>query len=170
MTSLADPISKYTDFTTNKDNNFYRTLRKITPGDAGLSKEQVQKFLKKFKPNIEPEKKTNKETNSNNKDENRVINSQPVSIEKKYNCRVASYTETRNLFKEINLLRKKNYLKERHDRIMDWYYYNRYSVNKEFKESLLFFLDEGIEFTVSNKELYNNFVEYCYDNYMKSHI
>lgn len=170
MTSLLDPLSKYTDFTTNKDNNSYRSIRKITPEDAGLTKEQVQKFLKKFKQDIEPKKKTNKEINSNNHDDNRVINSQPISLEKKYGCRVASYTETRNLFKKINNLRKENYLKERHERIMKWYYYNRYSLNKEFKESLLFFLDEGIEFTVSNKELYNSFVEYCYDNYMKSHI
>ncbi len=166
MTSLSDPLLKFKKYIDNDQNNSYRSLETITPDEAGLSKSDIQKYLSRFK------KKTNRPIEKKNDNLNLDTNTEKIPIkEKNINCiHVLSHTETRQLFKNIAAIRKKHYLEKRLEDIMNWYYDNRYSVNILFKETMYHMINNDIEFTISNKELYNSFVEYCYDNYNKYHI
>tara|TARA_B100001093_G_C26624940_1_gene926328 strand:+ start:410 stop:916 length:507 start_codon:yes stop_codon:yes gene_type:complete len=168
MASLSNPILKFQKFIDNDQNNSYRSLQKITPGEAGLTDSDIQKYLLKFKKKTEdPIEKT-----VNSKDtEVKPITPKIDNTEKKYNYgQVLSHSETRELFKKISAIRKQHFLEKRHENIMNWYYDNRYSVNTLFKETMYDMINNEVEFTLSNKLLYNNFVEYCYDNYNKYHI
>ena len=165
MASLTNPLSKFSQFMDNNDNNSYRYLKKITPEEAGLNQEAIKKLLsklpnKKIKPHVDKKDVSEKKEKAPEKEQT-IDNS---------GIRVLSYTEERNLFKKINELRLNQFMQRRREKIKEWYIDNRYSVNLLFKESMYQLIDDEVEFLVSNKELYNSFVEYCYDNYMKYHI
>ena len=176
MALLADPLFKFKSFIDNDDNNCYRSINKITPSEAGLSDADLEKFLNRLNKNTS--KLDNKKINLTKSTKSEELSDKPIQSSKVFQevnrennyGKILSHSETRELFKNINKIRREHYLQDRHNKIMDWYYDNRYSVNLLFKESIFFLMDEDVEFTVSNKELYNNFVEYCYDNYMKFHI
>ena len=172
MTSPQNTLLKFKNIIDNTDNNSYRSIRKITPEEAGLDNASIQKFLLKFKKktskNIESKKPLGSEIKPDIVYEEKD-NTTKDNTNTKYG-KVLSYTETRELFKNINALKRKHFLEDRHQKIMEWYYDNRYSVNVLFKETMFYMIEEDLEFLLSNKALYNNFVEYCYDNYMKFHI
>lgn len=170
MTTLQDPISKFKEFIDNDDNNSYRTIRKLTPKEAGLNEDSLKKLLLKFKKNPKKPKETKKIQESIVQTDIPKLDNTEDNIDYRKYGKVLSYTETRKLFKNINELRRKHYLEDRHSKIMDWYYDNRYQVNILFKETMLYMIEEDFEFLIPNKALYNNFVEYCYDSYMKYHI
>ena len=163
--------TKFNNFLADANNNLYRSIKKVTPEQAGLSKEQVERLLAKIEKPVS--KKTIKIESKNNLDDLTKTQSRtslPSTPIYENGIHVLSHSETRELFRKVNKIRHENYIRERREKITKWYLIHRYSINTLFKESMNMFLDEDIEFLPSNKELYNSFVEYCYDDYMKYHI
>ena len=179
MSTLSDPILKYTTFSTNPDNNTYRSVHKLTPKEAGLTPADIKKYLSKL--NIQPITKeplvgptSVVEISSSAKLNDSIINPDEVSshllpIDGMYRS-ILSHTETSNLIRKTENLRKKYSIKNRQAKIKKWYFHNRYSVTQLFKKTMYMMIAEDFEFTECNKELYDRFVEYCYDNYLINHI
>ena len=173
MAWLTDPLLKFDKFITNNDNKSYRAIRKITPKEAGLTISDISKLLRKInntekidKAKTNVVKKVDNASNSTNP-LNKVENLQNLPPDNIENCQysgILSHTETANLFRKINQLHIDVYNIKRKEKVMEWYKTRRYEINKLFKESMNFFIYEDLEFTMSYKALYDNFVEYCYDN------
>jgi hypothetical protein len=179
MALLTDPLLKFNKFITNNDNKSYRSIRKLTPEEAGLTSSDISNLLRKINPKEKIDtvktnvvKKIDNDSNST-KPLKKVENLQNLSSGNIENCQysgILSHTETANLFRKINQLHIDVYNIKRKEKVMEWYKTRRYEINKLFKESMNFFIYEDLEFTMSYKALYDKFVEYCYDNYKRFHI
>ena len=179
-TTLNDPLVKYSEHISNSNNNIYRSIRKISLKESGLSESDILKLLnkqenlfrtkEKSKAHCTPEISTRYNSIKDDITENIADSPLHNSIDGTNYGTILTYRENYDLIRKINQLSKEKVNKVKKVKIMKWYKSYRYELNKIFKDSMNFFIDEKFEFTMSNKDLYNSFIEYSYDNYMLSHI